>query len=1108
MATLVAARAATGLVTVPAPSASASVFWEPGRWDVDDETGHVIVPVCIHHHSETVEFHPEDNGDSKEGDPPDLDVVVGQLRDHLRWSWERFSNARFVGWQSCDADDVTLEETVELYIHPEAPNVAILGTGAMDGRIEDEDGNPVPEAKGEANVKPWGRSQQCIVPDPDAGFRYEFDCVQQYGIHELGHVLGFAHEWLHPATPAGCASVTPSGERPIAPGDPDYTITEAGFDFESLMTYNHGDNEECAAVTGVRFGSPNLSLGDRVGAQLVYPVLEDDPQGDDAVGVIPDRAGTCPATTEVVIYLDNENDGNANARSGHIGAFVSDTDTRMEFCKVSAAGFRRAAGSVATASYAVLRLGERCPTGSIPVARTHDDEDDWNQGWMAGETGPQVQTNNTTIWWCLFMGTGTASGLTRFPRQTFEYGVLGVSGPTWAREAGWVTTDDEATANVNEFFPPPSPGSDLDKALDAVIPVRGRGTTRYNIVGVWVNQPPLVDVPTSVEVDEGDRREIVATAVDPDGDAVTWEWTSDGEVLSSGPTVEVGYDDDGTHTLTVTATDANGASVSRDVTVTVENVAPMLAPPASPAPIDEGEVAVLELVATDPGADTITYTVEWSPGVETTHVGAPSEPIEASHRYPDDNGSAYVVQVHAVDDDGGASETWSVPIEVRNVAPSVEIDAPPVEEGEVLAVDVTVTDPGADGHTILFHWPDGEVVSRSVPKDAHGPSYTERFEKLVRDDPAGPDDTMPVSVTVRDDDSGTGSVTAAVTVRNVAPELRVMPDQLGMHEGTHFGLTMEVDDQGPDDRIEGFVDWGDGTSEVLAPDLRGTVEIWHAYGDDGFYTPTITVIDDDGGVTVDAVEVAALNFPPTATVTRLRQPAEVDIGDLGDADVVFTDVPLNIGADVSDPGWLDVLSYRVDWGDGSWRTGSPVDNSIDTSRAYQSPGDRTITLTVTDDDGGSSVVTRSVRVVDPVGGLVDAADDLEALLASGVLSSAAASEVEAAIDDLEGTGTGIFGRGAIDLLSAGDHVGGANKVVAATEHLVAAGPVTHRTAMQLAVAVRSLAVDRLQSSSASSATISAAKQSIGKGTNQLRAQLPLGAAKRYRDAVRTLQSLF
>ncbi len=134
-------------------------------------------------------------------------------------------------------------------------------------------------------------------------------------IHELGHVLGFAHEWLHPATPAGCASVTPSGERPIAPGDPDYTITEAGFDFESLMTYNHGDNEECAAVTGVRFGSPNLSLGDRVGAQLVYPVLEDDPQGDDAVGVIPDRAGTCPATTEVVIYLDNENDGNANARA-------------------------------------------------------------------------------------------------------------------------------------------------------------------------------------------------------------------------------------------------------------------------------------------------------------------------------------------------------------------------------------------------------------------------------------------------------------------------------------------------------------------------------------------------------------------------------------------------------------------------------------------------------------------------------------------------------------------------------------------------------------------------------------------------------------------------
>ncbi len=1092
VAVLVTLVAASGLAVL-APPTSASIFTTTLKWAEDPVTGHAIVPVCIMDESSTIE-----SRDVGVHDPnPSLDTVVGRVRDHVRRNWERYSNARFVGWEMCsEIPSADLGTTVEIYIHPDAPNGAILGAEAAYKKPSK------PSAKGEANFKPWGLFHKCIVFD---GFKhqYKFDCAEQYGTHELGHVLGFGHEWLHPLTPEECAETRDAEEQP---GEPGFTVYNTEFyDWNSIMTYD----DECADVTGARFGSPNLSLWDQIGAGIAYPIKPDH-QGEDTVGVIPDEAGACPDTTEVVVQLDNEDDGGGNSTAGYIGAFRSDRNTRMVFCKVRPDGFRRAAGTDASASYAVLKLGNECPDGSVLLIRTHDDENTRNESWMAGETGPLQQNFDLTqLHWCLFPPSGSSTGMTRFPEQPFEYGVLGVEGPEWVRDDGFVFLDDENGPPVNKnsiFLDEVTPTTTA--AMRTVIPENTTNTT-YKIAAVRQNQPPMLTAPVTLVADEGVPLALLASVSDPDGDAVSVTWSIDDEVIGTGAAIAHVFDDDGFPEVTVTATDANGASVSEVVFVEVQNVAPLAFLRSFSESIDEGDEATISFLVDDQGDDTITATIDWGDG------SAPSEftqargtLVSAAHTYVDDpaGGGDYTVAVRVADEDGGTRPPIALPLEVRNVAPSVEVEATSVDEGETMTVDVTVTDPGLDEHTIGFTWPDGEPAERTVAADpGRERTYTERFERVIRDDAAGSDDAFEVQVDVADGDGGTGSAVADVVVSNVAPTVSVEPHEVALPEGSVATLRLVVDDQGPDDVIEGYVDWGDGIVDVLSADLRGEHFIEHRFVDDGTYRPEVTVIDDDGGMATDSVQVIAANVAPTATVTRLRQPAEVDIGDLGDSDVVFTDVPLNIGATVTDPGVLDVLSYRIDWGDGSWRTGA-VDGGIDTSRAYQEPGDRTITLTVSDDDGDSSMVTRSVRVVDPAGGLEDAVGDLEALLAGGGLAPAAASEVQAAIDDLAGTGSGPFAQGAITRLGAGDFVGGANRIVAATEHLVAAGPELHHTAMQLAVATRSLAVDRLQASRASAATIAKAKQSIGQGTNQLRAQLPLGAAKRYRDAVRTLES--
>lgn len=131
--------------------------------------------------------------------------------------------------------------------------------------------------------------------------------------------------------------------------------------------------------------------------------------------------------------------------------------------------------------------------------------------------------------------------------------------------------------------------------------------------------------------------------------------------------------------------------------------------------------------------------------------------------------------------------------------------------------------------------------------------------------------TGPVNVTITADD-GNGhqqAVNFAFTVQNVAPTVAIDGPAV-VDEGAATNFTFTVTDPGLDTIQNYVVRWGDGQSEVMAGSPHGT-SLAHTYADEGDYTITIDVTDEDGTFvgagTIDVAVVDVVNFLGTKTTT-------------------------------------------------------------------------------------------------------------------------------------------------------------------------------------------------------------------------------------------------
>ncbi|AUZ88736.1 cell surface protein [Arthrobacter agilis] len=187
-----------------------------------------------------------------------------------------------------------------------------------------------------------------------------------------------------------------------------------------------------------------------------------------------------------------------------------------------------------------------------------------------------------------------------------------------------------------------------------------------------------------------------------------------------------------------------------------------------------------------------------------------------------------------------------------------------------------------------------------------------------------------VSLTVTDNRGGKATTTRTVSAS--APNALPVADV----QATQAGLSVGFDASGSTD-ADGSIasyswDFGDGaTAEGAAAT--------HLFGRDGTYPVTLVVVDDRGGRTSLERQVEVSNAVPTATFEGTSSGLDARFDGTGSTDVDGT-----------------VRSYSWDFGDGSTGSGAVADHR------YAAAGSYDVTLTVTDDKGGTGGFASTIDV--------------------------------------------------------------------------------------------------------------------------------------------------
>ena len=396
----------------------------------------------------------------------------------------------------------------------------------------------------------------------------------------------------------------------------------------------------------------------------------------------------------------------------------------------------------------------------------------------------------------------------------------------------------------------------------------GRGGTVQDTFTVTVKAAPVVaSALADLSLEVGATPEVSLSGVfsDADGDTLTVTTDSTDENVANAfallDTLYVTAFSAGTATVTVTAQDTDGNTVSDQFAVTV--AAPQQDPPPNRAPtvasaiadatiVNESGTQQVSLSGTfsDADNDALTVTAASSDtAVATVSVAAGHSSLTVSAQA---RGTA-TVTVTAADGNGGTvSDSFTVTVKAAPVVANALADVSIVNESGTQQVSLSGTFSDADGDSLTFAAAssDDAVATVSVAGDYSSLTVTAQARG-----------TATVTVTASDGDGGTVGDSFTVTVKAAPVVASALADVSGLEEGATQDVSLSgVFSDADGDALTVTAASSDGAIATVAVAAGGSA-LTLAGVAEGTATVTVTAQDTDGNRVSDDLSVSVVKAP-------------------------------------------------------------------------------------------------------------------------------------------------------------------------------------------------------------------------------------------------------
>jgi len=428
----------------------------------------------------------------------------------------------------------------------------------------------------------------------------------------------------------------------------------------------------------------------------------------------------------------------------------------------------------------------------------------------------------------------------------------------------------------------------------------------------------------------------VSESFDPDGEIVSvqWDFDGDGTFEASGPeqTASYTYMSEGQFAPRVIVTDDQSDTSSRAAIIEVN------ATPVAQFQVSSFDSNELDPVAfTDLSQDTDGAIVSWQWDFGDTTISDEASPC---HTYQ--QSGLYTVTL-TVTDNAGATATADATLTIVNLPPvaALTVAESTLPTGSRFAFDASESfDPSPQGGLTRYEWKLGQdtgfAVETSVPHLSH--AFTEDGLVMIR-------------VRVTDSEGETiMSAPLAVTVTNRVPTVSRVTwtptDPSDTDEVVFAVQATDVDGQ--------IIRWSWRLGSTV---LSSSEQLTHAFDDDGAYSLTIQVHDNDG----------ACSSPYTFTVPVVNTaPVALFSYGQGPSDCKGNSVRFDASASVDPSRTGSIVHVAWDFGDGTNCPGTAAGCS-ETERwtpehCYSEPGTYIVTLVVIDEQGALSSIQKTILI--------------------------------------------------------------------------------------------------------------------------------------------------